>query len=164
MCREIDGDRAAERVTVDESQRRIGLELCEAIPSRARVLVDRLLRRQIAIAFAEAAIIDRQHRKTESMQLFDAIGLACKIPARAVQIQDGRRVLRRSGPPPRVDALRLAVRFDSEICLLDTLRQAVEPARGARDDAEGQLPLFFRQLAAARDHEQGDRRRPRKEA
>src|SRR2546428_3987515 len=153
MCREIDGDRAAERLAVDESQRRVGLELREAVPGRTRVFVDRFLRRQIAIALAEAAIIDRQHRKAESMELFDAIGLTRKIPARAVQIEDGRRVLRRSGPPPGMDALRLAVRFDGEICLLDALRQAVEPARSARDDAEGQLPLFFRQLAAARDHE-----------
>ena len=136
----------------------------EPLPAGIRVLVDRFFRRQIAVALAESAIIDRQYRKAESMQLFDAIGLAGKIPARAVQIQDGGRVLHRSGPPPRVDALRLAIRFDGEIRLLDALRQAVKPARGARDDAEGQLPLFFRQLAAARDHEQGDRRRPREKA
>ncbi len=68
------------------------------------------------------------------------------------------------GPPPRVNVLRLAVHIDGQIGLLDARRQAVEPARGARDDAEGQLTLFFRQLAAARDHEQGNRRRPRDEA
>ena len=102
---EIDRDRAAERMAVDEAPRRIGLLRDQPVPGDVGVLVHRLLRRHVAIALAEAAIVDRQHRKAEVAQLLDAEQLAGQAPARAVQVQHRRRIGLLRRPPPGMDVL-----------------------------------------------------------
>src|SRR6058998_2147217 len=67
--RQVDRHRAAERVPIDESTRGIAFTRHDPVPARTRVRVHRGLRRQVSIALAEAAIIDREYRKAELMQL-----------------------------------------------------------------------------------------------
>ena len=76
LCGEIDGDGAAERMPVDVSARRIGLFRQPATSSRTRILVDRRLARQLPVALAESAIVDREDGEPEAPQLRHPVQMA----------------------------------------------------------------------------------------
>src|SRR5215831_19054507 len=104
-------------MTVDEAAVGIGLELGELAPRDRGVFVNRFLRGDVPVAFAEAAVIDREHGEAEVVQLLDAEELAGEVPARAMQIEERRRLLP-GRPPPRMDVLGHAVGDDWQVDFL----------------------------------------------
>ena len=147
-------------MSVDQTPCGIRLLLDEPLPGGHRVGVDRFFRRQLAVAFAEAAIIDREHGEAELVQLFDAAELSGQIPPRAVEIKDGGRIGLLRGPPPRVDLGRIFLHADGQIDLANTIGNAGKPSCRNSRRTERQLPLAVFELHAAAgeggEHTAGD--------
>src|SRR5438552_3003796 len=149
MSSEVYRDGPTERMAINEALGGIRLELHKTLPCDTRVFIDRIFGWQAALALAEPAIVDRQYRKPEVAQLLDTKELAGQVPARAVKIQNGRRVRRGRRPPPGVDVLRLASIRNGKSHLLDVGRHSGVPACISGDDAEGKLPLLLGKRSAA---------------
>jgi len=145
----MDGHRAAERMAVDEALVRLGLQARQVLPGDQGILIDAALGRQGATALAKAAVVHRQDGKAHGVQLFDAKQLAGQVPARAMQIEQGRGILARCRPPPGVQAL-IGTQFRRlQLHVLDAGGQAAEPVGCARLDAKHQFALGLFQLGAA---------------
>src|SRR5947199_2568338 len=94
---------------VDEALGGVGLEYGETVPCNLCIFVHRRFGRQFTAALAETAVVDRQHREAEGVQLFDAKQLPGEVPARAMEVQCRGRSRLDRGPPPGVDLLWLAI-------------------------------------------------------
>jgi hypothetical protein len=90
--RELERDRAAERVPVDEPQRRIRLVPAQLLPRRFRVFVHRRLGGCPAAALAEAAVVDHQDGGAGAVDRRGHVDHAGDRAAGAVQQQHDRRV------------------------------------------------------------------------
>jgi hypothetical protein len=119
-----------------------------------RIFVDGSFRGHVAVALAEASIIDRQHRKAEVAQLFQPEHLSGEAPARAVEIEHRRGVGIFGRPPPRMDALRVGAMVHRNIEFMDAVGQPCVPPRHLLDHAEGKplLLVLQRRRAAGRQH------------
>jgi hypothetical protein len=97
--RELEGDRRAERVAVNELARGLGLEPQEVLPRGLGVLDHGRLGERSAVAAAEATVVDHQHRGAGVVQRGRHVHQAPDRAAGAVQKQDDRRALVLRYPP-----------------------------------------------------------------
>src|SRR5690348_2478799 len=134
---------------VDVAARGIRLALSKPAPGGACVFLRGRFRRHVAIARAEAAIVDREHRESEFAQLRDPPQLTGEIPARAVQVQDDRRIRMIRRPPPTVNVRRVRAFTYGQAHFLHACRQAAEPCGGGVYGTPYELALLGLEHAAA---------------
>src|SRR5689334_18757619 len=137
-------------MAVDEPALRVGNELGETPPSGARILVNGFFGWHAAVTAAKAAVIDRQHRESEIVQLANARQLTGQVPARSVEIKDRRRIGLVGLPPPRMNVL---VGGDRNIDLAYTVGQTGIPARITGNHAKHELALLLGELRTAANRE-----------
>src|SRR6185503_7881902 len=105
-------------------------------------------------ALPEAAVIDREHGKSQLLPPVDARDAAREVPACAMQVEDGRGVGPGVGQPPAVELL--AVMGEVDPLVLERVAAAVEAPPGLARGAEDELALLFREEGAAADEDGGD--------
>ena len=87
---QIDGDGAAQRMAEDVA-RPVGILQRQPVPCGSGVFIGRFFRWQASCAFAEAAVVDGQHRKPQLLHAPHSRCRASHVVTRAVQIQQHRR-------------------------------------------------------------------------
>jgi hypothetical protein len=144
-------------MAVDEALPGVRLLRDDPAPRGGGVLVDAFLGRRLAVALAEAAVVDRDDRETEAAQVLDAAQVRRQVPAHAVQVEQRRRPGVVARPVPGEQALGARLVRDRQVELADVGRQAREPARYLADGPERELALLRDQRRAAGAEEHGQR-------